>query len=53
MLVVVDVCACGVGGAGGQALRMELRASYMLGKHTVINPYPSTLVLKPPRVSSP
>lgn len=25
---------------------MGLRASYMLGKHTTINPFPSTLVLK-------
>lgn len=35
MLVFLDVCVC-----------MELRASYRLGKHTIINPYPSTLVLK-------
>lgn len=25
---------------------MDLRVSYMLGKHTIINPFPSTLVLK-------
>lgn len=34
-------CMCVCGG-----LSMELRASYMLGIHPIINPYPSTFLLK-------
>lgn len=37
-------CACMYMCVGG--LSMELRASYMLGIYPIINPYPSTLLLK-------